>query len=195
MTPRTPRSTRSARSAGSGRSAHGTASASAFRHRYGASPLHLLLVLASFALAVYAGIRLLNGDTVGVAIWFVGAALVHDLLLLPLYSLTDRAAQRLLPGRSPSGESTPKPSVNHLRVPGFISGLLLLVWWPLILQQGGHYTAYTALPADGFLARWLLITAGLFIGSAAVFLIGTWLRLRPRRREMRAQARARRATK
>ncbi|WP_371680772.1 hypothetical protein [Streptomyces sp. NBC_01276] len=184
MTPRT---------AGSARSARGAASA--FRHRYGASPLHLLLVLASFALAVYAGIRLLNGDTLGVAIWFVGAALVHDLLLLPLYSLTDRAAQRLLPGPHPSGGSTPRPSINHLRVPGFISGLLLLVWWPLILQQGGHYTAYTALPSDGFLTRWLLITAGLFIGSAAAFLIGTWVRLRPRRRRIRAQARARKATK
>ncbi|WP_329438745.1 hypothetical protein OG906_34290 [Streptomyces sp. NBC_01426] len=169
---------------------------STFRARYGASPLHLLLTLACFALALYAGIRLLKGDTIGVAIWFVGAALVHDLLLLPAYSLTDRAAQHLFRSRNvPSDMSQPCPSVNYLRIPLFIAGVLFLVWWPLILQQGGHYTAYTALSADGFLARWLLITAGLFIASAIVLLVRTWLRLRPEREEVRAQARARKATK
>ncbi|MCY0962844.1 hypothetical protein [Streptomyces sp. H27-H5] len=164
-----------------------------FRARYGASPLHLLLTLACFALALYAGIRLLKGDTIGVAIWFVGVALVHDLLLLPTYSLTDRAAQRLFRGRT--AEPGPRPSVNYLRVPLFIAGVLFLVWWPLILRQGGHYTAYTALSADGFLARWLLITAGLFIASAIVWLLRTWLHLRPVRKKGRAQTRARSATK
>ncbi|MFE7093092.1 hypothetical protein [Streptomyces erythrochromogenes] len=163
----------------------------AFRRRYGASPLHLLLVLASFALALYAGIRLLRGDAVGVAIWFVGAALLHDLLLLPLYSLTDRAAQYLWRAGATSGGAVPRPSINYFRVPAFVAGILFLVWWPLILQQGGHYTASTGLPADGFLARWFLITAGLFIASAAVLMVRTWLRLRPRRKEVRAQARAR----
>ncbi|MFE6905605.1 hypothetical protein [Streptomyces erythrochromogenes] len=166
----------------------------AFRRRYGASPLHLLLVLASFALALYAGIRLLRGDAVGVAIWFVGAALLHDLVLLPLYSVTDRAAQYLWHTGAAPGGAMPRPSINYFRVPAFIAGVLFLVWWPLILQQGGHYTASTGLPADGFLARWLLITAGLFIASAAVLLVRTWLRLRPRRKEMRTQARARKAT-
>ncbi|MFD4244003.1 hypothetical protein ACFWP3_20725 [Streptomyces sp. NPDC058525] len=56
------------------------------RARYGASALHLALTLSSFALALYAGVRLLDGDTWGVAVWFVGAALLHDLVLLPLYS-------------------------------------------------------------------------------------------------------------
>ncbi|MFJ9338697.1 hypothetical protein ACIRP0_05325 [Streptomyces sp. NPDC101733] len=164
-----------------------TRAATAFRRRYGASPLHLLLTLACFALALYAGIRLLKGDTVGVAIWFVGAALLHDLVLLPAYSLTDRAAQLLFRGRTAQGEGMPRPSVNHLRVPAFVSGVLFLVWWPLILQQGGHYTAYTTLSADGFLARWLLITAALFIASAIVLLVRTWLRLRPERARARAQ--------
>ncbi|MFB7979169.1 hypothetical protein [Streptomyces vinaceus] len=168
---------------------------SPFRARYGASPLHLLLTLASFAVALYAGIRLLKGDTIGVAIWFVGAALLHDLVLLPAYALTDRAAQLLFRGRGAAGGITFPTSVNHLRVPAFISGVLFLVWWPLILRQGGHYTAYTALSAEGFLARWLLITAGLFVASAIVLMVGTWLRLRPARKEARAQARARKATK
>ncbi|MER7681595.1 hypothetical protein [Streptomyces sp. NPDC096934] len=169
--------------------------AGAFRSRYGATPLHLLLVLASFALAVYAGIRLLKGDTMGVVIWFVGAALLHDLVLLPFYSVTDRAAQRLYRGNQEPGSGTHRPSVNYLRVPTFVAALLLLVWWPLILRQGGRYTADTGLSADGFLARWLLITAALYLASALVLIVRTWLRLRPQRRASRTQARARRATK
>ena len=50
------------------------------------SPLQLLLLVCSFALAGYAGVRLLEGDWFGVALWFVGAALLHDLVLLPLYA-------------------------------------------------------------------------------------------------------------
>ncbi|MFF4894838.1 hypothetical protein [Streptomyces sp. NPDC001068] len=166
-----------------------------FRSRYGASPLHLLLVLCSFALAVYAGIRLLTGNTMGVVIWFVGAALLHDLVLLPFYSVTDRAAQRMLRGSRDPDAGTDRPSVNYLRVPAFVAGVLLLVWWPLILRQGGRYTADTSLSADGFLARWLLVTAALFLISAIVLIVRTWLRLRPQRRRRRDQARARRATK
>ncbi|MFI5867979.1 hypothetical protein [Streptomyces sp. NPDC051546] len=173
--------------------------AAAFRQRYGASPLHLLLTLACFALALYAGIRLLKGDTIGVVIWFVGAALLHDLLLLPAYSLTDRAAQALFgavpAGGGGGGGGGRRPSVNYLRVPVFVAGVLFLVWWPLILQKGGHYTASTGLSADGFLARWLLITAGLLFASAIVLIVRTWLRTRPQRKAARAQAQARKATK
>ncbi|WP_395367694.1 hypothetical protein ACHGLA_33110 [Streptomyces sp. YH02] len=161
----------------------------AFRRRYGASPLHLLLVLASFALAAYAGVRLLEGDTLGVALWFVGAALLHDLVLLPLYAVTDRAAQyvfREIPGQGP-----PRPSVNHVRVPLFVSGLLLLVWWPLILGRVDHYTAYTGLPADGFLERWLLITAALLVVSAAILVARRWHESASRRRTARRERRAR----
>ncbi|MGW8776490.1 hypothetical protein ACWGNM_00225 [Streptomyces sp. NPDC055796] len=159
-----------------------------FRSRYGASPLHLLLVIGSFALAAYAGLRLFEGDTLGVAVWFVGAALVHDLVLLPLYSVTDRAVQTAF-DRGPGGRGpTPRVSVNYVRVPAFVSGVLLLVWWPLVFRQVGHYTAATALPADGFLGRWLLITAVLFAASAAVLVVRT-------RRWSRAQRQARRAAK
>ncbi|MFJ3202649.1 hypothetical protein [Streptomyces sp. NPDC086989] len=153
----------------------------AFRRRYGASPLHLLLVLTSFALAGYAGLRLFEGDTVGVAVWFVGAALLHDLVLLPLYSVTDRAAQALfLRGPGPAAPA-PRVSVNHVRVPAFVSGVLLLVWWPLIFTRVDHYTAATALPADGFLGRWLLITAALFAASAVVLAVRMWRWSRARR--------------
>ncbi|MGO4748474.1 hypothetical protein AB4212_07565, partial [Streptomyces sp. 2MCAF27] len=60
------------------------------------SPRQLLLLACSFALAGYAGARLLAGDWFGVALWFVGAALLHDLVLLPLYAVADRTAVRAL---------------------------------------------------------------------------------------------------
>lgn len=166
----------------------------AFRRRYGASPLHLLLVVVSFALACYAGVRLLKGDALGVAVWFVGAALLHDLVLLPLYAVTDLAVQRVL--GTPSGQvrGRPRIGVNHVRVPAFVSGLLLLVYWPLILRRVGRYTSSTGLPADVFLGRWLLITAGLFAASAAVLAVRLRHGGRDARRtraRARAQAKAR----
>ncbi|MEU0403431.1 hypothetical protein ABZ318_24995 [Streptomyces sp. NPDC006197] len=170
----------------------GSATAS-FRHPYGASPLHLLLVLASFALACYAGLRLLEGDALGVAVWFVGAALLHDLVLLPLYAVTDLAVQRLLGHGAGEGARTPRIGVNHIRVPAFVSGVLLLVYWPLVLGQVGHYTISTGLPAGVFLGRWLLITACLFAASAAVLIVRMWSRGRnARKARARAQARPRR---
>ncbi|RSS46306.1 hypothetical protein EF912_27630 [Streptomyces sp. WAC07061] len=156
--------------------------ASPFRDRYGDSPLHLLLVLASFALACYAGLRLLEGDALGVALWFVGAALVHDLVLLPLYAVADLAVQRLLGRGAGPGARPPRAGVNHVRVPAFVSGVLLLVYWPLVLGEVGHYTAATGLPSDVFLGRWLLITACLFAASAAVLAGRLWARrVRPGR--------------
>ncbi|MFC4492542.1 hypothetical protein ACFPA8_00105 [Streptomyces ovatisporus] len=151
------------------------------RARYGASPLHLLLVLASFALTAYAGIRLLKGDVLGIVVWFAGAALVHDLLLLPLYTVTDRALQALLRNgrRGPRGTGQ-RGQVNYVRVPAFVSLVLLLVWYPLILERVDHYTSFTGLDDGVFWGRWLLITAALFAVSALCLVVRTW-RARPRR--------------
>lgn len=125
------------------------------------SPLQLLLLASSFALAAYAGVRLLADDWFGVALWFVGAALLHDLVLLPLYAALDRAVVGGL------GAVRRREWVPYVRVPAALSGLLLLVWFPLISGMvARRYRSGTGLPADVFLARWLLITAVLFGGSA-----------------------------
>jgi len=128
------------------------------------SPLQLLLLVCSFALAAYAGVQLLAGDWFGVALWIVGAALLHDLVLLPLYAAADRALVKAAGRR--------RDLVMYVRVPAALSGLLLLVWFPLISGQvAGRYASATALSADGFLARWLLVTAVLFGGSAVLFVL------------------------
>ncbi|MGP3978483.1 hypothetical protein ACTWQF_31645 [Streptomyces sp. 8N114] len=126
------------------------------------SPLQIVLLLASFVLTGYAGVRLLADDWLGVAVWFVGAALLHDLVLLPLYSLADRVPR--LTGRY----------VNHLRIPALLSLLLLLVWLPLIVGPADRYPKLTGRPEgnNGYALHWLWVTVGLFAVS------GLWLAVR-----------------
>lgn len=151
-------------------------------------PLGLLLMLASLALTAYAGIRLLQSHVLGVVVWFVAAAVLHDLVLLPLYSLADRAA-RTVPGSvpgAPGAAGGPPFWINHLRIPALLSALLLLLFFPLILGLVGHYHAYSALPAGVFWEHWLLLTAAFFALSALLLALRT-LRRRtgpsPKRRE------------
>lgn len=137
------------------------------------SPFQILLLACSFALAGYAGVRLLADDWFGVALWFVGLAVLHDLVLVPLYAGADRAVTRGL------GAAGHREWTVYVRVPAALAALLLLIWFPLISgQMADHYRSATGLSGDGFLARWLLITAVLFGGSAALLL----LRLRRLRR-------------
>ena len=160
------------------------------RLRYGEGPLHLLLMLASFALTGYAGLRLLaGGQWPLVLVWFVGAALLHDLVLLPLYSAADRALARCTAARARHRAWT-----GYVRVPAAVSGLLLLVWLPLIAgswdpASAARYEAGTGLPGGVFLARWLLVTAGLCVLSAL------WLLCRTLPPRLRRAARRRRETK
>ncbi|KUJ66032.1 hypothetical protein ACZ90_40925 [Streptomyces albus subsp. albus] len=153
-----------------------------FRRGYGASPLNALLMASSFALTVYAGTRLLDGDVRGIVLWFAGAAVLHDLVLLPVYSLADRGVQALVLGDERRREAARTPlrrqGVNFIRVPVLLSGLLLLVWFPLILDRVDHYEAYTGLPVGVFWERWLLATAALFAASALWFIAWMW-HLRP----------------
>ncbi len=135
---------------------------SRFRRRYGASPLHALAHLAAFALAGFALLQLVDVRAAGnVLVWFVGAVVLHDFVLLPFYSALDRAAQAV-GGRV--------PAVNHLRVPAGLSALLLLVFFPLILGRSTDKLEHvSAAPAADYLARWLLISGALFAGSAVLY--------------------------
>lgn len=141
--------------------------------------MHLLLTAASFALAGYAGVRLLAGDAFGVVVWFAGAALVHDLVLVPLYAAADRLLLRSLGPR--------RGLVNFVRVPVFLSGLLLLMWWPLITRHTKRYEPATGLSPDVFLGNWLLITAALCVLSALWLVVRTF-RLRRSATKVRSSA-------
>lgn len=155
-----------------------------FRRRYGEGPLHLLLLAATFALTGYAGVRLLHGDTLRIVLWFAGAAVVHDLVLLPVYSTADRALREALGARPGPGGGR----VDFVRVPAFLSLLLLVVQFPLIARLSERYERYTGLSVDVFLGNWLLVTGVLFAVSALWLVLSTW------RGSARA-SRRRRATK
>ena len=143
---------------------------------YGANPLHLLALLGCFALAGYAAAQLVPSRPLGVAVWFLGAVVAHDLLLVPLYSLADRSATAAIRHRAPALPTI--GWINYLRVPAALSGLLLLVWFPLILRLHTRYHASTTLSADLYLWHWLGVTGVLFLLSAITFA----LRLRTARR-------------
>jgi hypothetical protein len=143
---------------------------------YGSGHLHLLVLIASFALSAYAMVRLFAVRPLEVAIWFVGAAVLHDLILLPLYSLADLSALSVLRHRTADGPAV--PWINYLRVPAFLSGLLLLVWFPLVFRLAVSYPGDTGLSGRGYLGRWLAVTGVLFAASAMAFAI----RLRRTRR-------------
>lgn len=143
---------------------------------YGANPLHLLALLACFALAGYAAVQLVQSHPLAVAIWFIGAVVGHDLLLVPLYSLADRSAAAALRHRAPPLPAT--PWINYLRVPAALSVLLLLIWSPLILRLHTHYHDSTTLSPNPYLWHWLGVTGALFLLSAAAFALR--LRGRPR---------------
>jgi hypothetical protein len=83
------------------------------RRWYGANPLHLLALLAAFALAGYAVHAVMAaGQWTGFAAWFAVAIIGHDLLLFPLYSLADLSLRHLLPGGSHGRLPEVKPATR-----------------------------------------------------------------------------------
>jgi len=187
---------------------------SRIRHWYGANPLHLLALLAAFALAGYAVRAVIAaGQFRGFAIWFTVAIIGHDLLLFPLYSLADLSVQRLLPGRgrrsqaspsqaspsqaSPSQASPPgpgpvpgPPAINYVRIPVAFSLLLLLAFFPLILGLSGpEYHRASGLTTQPYLWRWLAVTGVMFAASAVIYALA-WRRAATRARKRQAAAAA-----
>jgi hypothetical protein len=144
-----------------------------FRERYGAAPIHLLAVLASFAVAGYALSRALdltrNPDRI--VIWLGGSIVAHDLILFPVYALLGAITVAAIVGTRTRSRLR-IAALNHLRVPALLSGLLLLVWFPLIADKGARsFMRVSGLSKDVYFGRWLTITAVLFAGSALLFAI------------------------
>lgn len=140
-----------------------------FTRHYGAHPLNLLAMLVSFAVAGYAALLLISSRPIAVIIWFVGAAIIHDFVLFPLYAIADRILHRRARATS-QAERRPAPSwINYVRVPTVVSGLLLLVFVPSIARLSSGYHSTTGLSSSGYLLRWLFITAALFLLSALAF--------------------------
>jgi hypothetical protein len=155
-----------------------------FRRLYGSHPLHLIGHLAVFLVAGWAIQQIVGGGrVVNWIAWFLGAALLHDLVLVPFYSVLDRLLERVA-----GGPTRRPPAVNHLRVPAVISGILLLVYFPLILGYASrNYRNDTGHALAGYTRNWLLITAGVFVGSALVYAVRSMRRRPPSPRPVREQ--------
>jgi hypothetical protein len=142
-----------------------------FRRIYGSHPLHLLTLVAGFALFGYViatvkPVTLWNPNTwwQSIAVWFAAAIVAHDLVLFPIYALADRLLLATGAERRPASRV---PVLNYVRVPVLGAGLTLLVFLPGIIKQGAPtFTAATGLTQDVFLGRWLLLTAAMFAVSA-----------------------------
>jgi len=132
---------------------------------YGANPLHLLTMLGSFALAAYAADKLLPLDVFSIGVWVGGAVIGHDLLLVPLYTLADRSVSAVFRHRPLELPSV--QWINYLRVPVALSGMLLLIWFPLIFRLPGGFQSSTTLSLNPYLWHWLAVTGALFLLSAA----------------------------
>jgi hypothetical protein len=140
-----------------------------FPRWYGAGPLHLLTMLGCFALAGYATAELLPNNAVGIPIWFVGAVVGHDVILMPMYTVADRSVMAVFRHRRPQLPAV--PWINYLRIPAALSGMLLLIWFPLIFRLPTRFTLTTTLSLDPFLWHWLAVTGALFLLSATALAV------------------------
>ncbi len=131
-----------------------------FRTFYGAGPLHLVAVVASLAIAGYAAARVVGNPAI--LLWFIAAVLLHDLALVPLYTLLDR----IVAGRRP------RRGVNYVRIPAAVSAVLLAISLPLVLSLAPRsYRSATGLRPEPYLERWIAVTAVLFAGSALLYTV------------------------
>jgi Na+/melibiose symporter-like transporter len=146
--------------------------------RYGASPWHLAGHLAYLAFAGYVLAPLLDRPSAtNIVVWLVAAVLLHDLVLLPLYSLLDRAR----------GRAAPRPLAAALRTAAVLSGVTLLVFFPPILGLGnGTFARAAGYAPSGYLARWLALSGAVTLASLAAAAFRT--RRRAARRSPRRTA-------
>ncbi len=139
----------------------------ALRKAYGSGPFHFVAVAACFVVSGYAILRLADSaKPVLIGIWFLGALVAHDFLLYPVYTLLDRAAAR---GRG-LGSTDRASWINFVRVPVLVTGLVFLLWFPLILGLNARtYRDASGLGTGRFLGRFLVFTATVFLVSAALY--------------------------
>jgi NADH dehydrogenase len=146
------------------------------RSFYGEHPLHLIVLLACFALTGYVAMHVATYALwPRVLIWFLGAVIAHDLILFPVYALLDRSTTSLLGllrRHRRDGVDPLVPVVNYVRIPALGAGLTLLLFLPGIIRQGEPaYGLATGQTQQPYLNRWLLLCAAMFLISAVVYAI------------------------
>lgn len=146
----------------------------AFKAKYGASPLHLLLLVLAGVVAGYAVLHWLHAPTpVRLLVWFAAAVIGHDLIAFPIYSGLDHLLVRAIAGGDPGPVigRWRRAAINHVRAPTFASILLLIMWYPIILKRSDAvYYRASGQHQDRGLGNWLLVVAILFGASLVIYL-------------------------
>jgi hypothetical protein len=147
---------------------------SLFRKAYGASPLHLLAVVASFAIAGYGFFMIFKSPAPeSTLIYFGFAVIAHDMIAFPLYSGLNFIAGGTTKAVEPeSVAASGVPAINYLRVPFLVSAISLVMFFPLVFGlSADRYEANTGLDPGVFLGRWLGICAVVFTVSAILYAV------------------------
>ncbi|BBY48850.1 hypothetical protein MARA_23180 [Mycolicibacterium arabiense] len=162
-----------------------------FRRIYGAHPLHLLAMAACFALwgsvVLVAGPMTFVNTAVwwqSIVVWFVGGAILHDLVLFPLYAIADWSLRTGLAASAGSSHFhvSDVPVINYVRLPVLGTGLTFLIFFPGIIEQGAEfYVNATGLTQEPFLGRWLLLVGAMFAASATAYALRVAWHTRSRR--------------
>ena len=136
-----------------------------------AQVVRLLVLVGCLAFAGYVADRVIRVPFAWmIGVFFVGAIVAHDFVLYPVYALTDRVIRRLGVGHRPQVSW-----INHVRIPALLSGLLLVLFFPLVFGLGARtYRSATGLDTGPFLSRWLLVTAALFALSGVLYVGRLW---------------------
>lgn len=133
-----------------------------------------LAVLVAFGIAIERTFDVSSTDRSDLVIWMLAGAILHDAIFLPAYALTDLATRIGLQENA----LRRVPVINHVRFPVAVSGALLLVYWPSMLDDDAEAN-FTRVSGRGYahdpLEAWLWITAGLLAISLVVYLV-RWVR-------------------
>lgn len=140
-------------------------SADRLRRLYGARLLHLAGLVAVVGVSAYAVVQVAGRpDFRAMAIWFLGAVILHDLVFLPAYSAVNGVVASAGPVRRRGRRVL--AVLNHLRAPVALAAVLFIIFYPSILQKSeGGLLGNAGYGTDPFLDRWVWASVALLAGS------------------------------
>jgi hypothetical protein len=140
--------------------------------------MHLILMTGCLALGAYAALcAWRQGHVLFIAAWFIGGVILHDLVGFPIYSFIDRRLQ----SRSAAREKRTRDVswLNHVRVPLYMSCVLLLVAFPLIARLSAvKYAGYSGVSESSYFMHWALVTVFIFLLSSLAYAVRLWRKRR-----------------
>ena len=136
---------------------------------YGGPIWTLPVLIGCLVVTGYAAEKILKGPmALRIFLWFAAAAVLHDFVLFPAYTLLDRAAGAI----GLAQRATSRPVINYIRVPGALSLLMLLIYAPTILGRGSRtFYAASGLGRIDVFVRWMLLSVSLFAVSGVVYVL------------------------